>query len=187
MPSKVSLRRQQTRETLQAIAARHFALKGIATVSVEDIIAEANISRRTFYTFFASKHELIAAVVIPVFEDGLSQLQALGKTPTDSLVTDIITVYLNLWNKHSDAFYLSSLLDAKTFMLVEGEHNRFVFCLLDLLKIAQASGQLKNDSADYSLKLLARSAVPILKIYCKDKKFQQLYLETMAGMLLKKV
>ena len=185
MRSKVALRRQQTQQALQTIAARRFASKGAFAVSVEDIIAEAEISRRTFYTFFANKYELIAAIVIPVFEDGVEQLELLTHSPTNSLIQDIIDIYLKLWDQYTDAFYLSSQLDGKTFTLVEKQHNQFVFSLLELLKLAEGSGQLNNDSADYSLKLIARCAVPILKIYSEDARFHQLYREAMTALLAK--
>ena len=185
MTSKVALRRQQTQQSLETIAARHFASKGTAAVSVEEIIAEAEVSRRTFYTFFANKHELIAAIVLPVFVDGLSQLQALEKQHGDVLIEKIIDTYLALWEQHRDAFYLSTQLDEKAFALVETQHNNFVHVLLNLLKIAEKAGTLKNKSADYSLKLIARSAVPILKIYSADPQSHSLYRETMLGLLKK--
>jgi len=45
-----------------AAAAKVFARHGFADTRVEDILAEAGVARRTFYKYFSSKEDVLAAV-----------------------------------------------------------------------------------------------------------------------------
>ena len=61
-------RRERTRASLLAVGARQFAQRGIAPVSVEELIAEADVSRATFYAMFSSKYSLLEGILNPIFE-----------------------------------------------------------------------------------------------------------------------
>ena len=52
-----------TREQLIKVARRLFALKGIENITMSDIAAEAQRSRRTVYTYFKRKEELLEASI----------------------------------------------------------------------------------------------------------------------------
>ncbi|MBR2638664.1 MAG: TetR/AcrR family transcriptional regulator [Bacteroidaceae bacterium] len=52
-----------TREQLIRVARRLFAQKGIENITMSDIAAEAKRSRRTVYTYFKSKEELLEASI----------------------------------------------------------------------------------------------------------------------------
>lgn len=56
------LRRERTRERLIAAALSVLADKGPDMVSVEDFVAAAQVSRGTFYNYFPTTDELIAAL-----------------------------------------------------------------------------------------------------------------------------
>lgn len=58
----LSERRAKTRRRLLRAAAAVFAAKSVPEATVEEILQEAGISRRTFYQFFADKIDLLAAV-----------------------------------------------------------------------------------------------------------------------------
>ena len=49
-------RTNENREKLLAAGAKLFVSRGIAGVSVAELIAEAGVSRATFYGFFANKN-----------------------------------------------------------------------------------------------------------------------------------
>src|SRR5688572_3670327 len=53
---------QLARNSILTAATRLFARDGITTVRVEDILVEAEIARRTFYRYFASKEDVLAAL-----------------------------------------------------------------------------------------------------------------------------
>ena len=52
-----------TREQIIKVAQKLFAQKGIENITMSDIATEANRSRRTVYTYFQSKEELLQASI----------------------------------------------------------------------------------------------------------------------------
>ena len=60
--------------------------EGVENVSVEDVIAAANIARSTFYTFFNSKRDLLTHIVEPVFTTGTATFNALGGLPPKAMM-----------------------------------------------------------------------------------------------------
>ena len=44
---------------------------------------------------------------------------------------------------------------------------------------------LLNGNADYTARLIARSAVPVMEIYRQDENFEELFRRTMSGLLLR--
>lgn len=61
-PAGFDLGAQLQRSTILAAAGQVFAHKGVTTARVEDILLEADIARRTFYRYFASKEDVLAAL-----------------------------------------------------------------------------------------------------------------------------
>ena len=61
-PAGFDLGAQLQRTTILAAAGQVFAHKGVTTARVEDILLEADIARRTFYRYFASKEDVLAAL-----------------------------------------------------------------------------------------------------------------------------
>ncbi|MDA5285316.1 TetR/AcrR family transcriptional regulator [Streptomyces sp. NPDC054904] len=52
-------KKEQTRRTLRACAARLFAERGYTATTVTDIAAAANVSERTFFRYFENKESLL--------------------------------------------------------------------------------------------------------------------------------
>ena len=61
-PSGVQIGEQAARGMVMAGAAMLFAGRGVRAVSVEDILAHAGISRRTFYRLYKSKEDVVEAL-----------------------------------------------------------------------------------------------------------------------------
>jgi AcrR family transcriptional regulator len=68
--------REGGRDRILASARRCYARQGIAGTTVEDIAAEAHITRRTLYRYFANKQAIIQAVVDAQALDFLRQMQS---------------------------------------------------------------------------------------------------------------
>ena len=182
---RVARRRERMRESLLAAGARQFASRGIGPVSVEELIAEADVSRATFYGLFSSKYGLLEDILNPVFEEAIAALRALAARPVEGAVDGLIDAYLLLWSRHRDALLLIPALDADTYRHFEAQHRRLNDAMLDVLTGVERADLLRNGSAQYSLKVIARTAVPLLRVYDGHAAAAALFRDALRGLLLR--
>ena len=86
-----------TREQLIKVARRLFALKGIENITMSDIAAEAQRSRRTVYTYFKSKEELLEASIemeVNKISSAITKV-AMSDLPPDKKIIRLIFVRLH--------------------------------------------------------------------------------------------
>jgi AcrR family transcriptional regulator len=181
---RVAQRRARVRESLLGVGARLFVAEGVENVSVEDVIAAADIARSTFYTFFTSKRDLLVHIVEPVFTTGSTSFAALMGLPPRAMMAGVIDTYLTLWERHGDALLLSTRIARADLHLFERVHRSYVDALTKVLTAVHPSGILRNGSVEHTRKLIAKSAVDILLVYRNDPDLRRLYRSTMEGMLL---
>jgi len=182
---KVVERRSRVRESLVETGARLFAEKGVEPVSVEEIIADVGISRRTFYGFFANKYELVASVLNPVLEAGVEDLQSLAAGPAAGAIPGIAQFYLRQWAEHRDALQIISSVDMAILEYIEPRHTAFGKIMKTVLERAQNAGLLRNGRADYTFKVISRTAIPLLKVYGDHPDMAAVYTESMLALLVK--
>lgn len=185
MSPKVQRRRERTRAALLAAGARQFARRGVAPVSVEDLIAEADISRATFYGLFASKYSLLEGILHPIFDVAIGEVKALAKRPAAEAIDGLVDLYWSLWATHREGFLLIPSVDSETFKRFEPQHRALQDALLALLQKAERAGLLRNASAHYSLKVLARTAVQLLRVYDGHEAAPALFRDALRGLLLR--
>jgi len=173
------------RASLLAAGARQFASRGIGPVSVEELIAEADVSRATFYGLFSSKYSLLEGILNPVFDIAIRSIRELSSRPTEDAVDGLIDVYLSLWDTHRDGLLLIPLVDQETFRHFEPQHRALHSALLELLGRVERSELLRNGSAAYSLKVIARTAVQLLRVYDGHPAAAALFRDAMRGLLLR--
>ena len=173
------------RKKLLEVGARLFVEKGIANVSVEQLLAHAGISRATFYGCFENKNELAAAILLPVFESGALDLEQLAKLSPDDAAGRLIDVYLNLWKEHRDAVLLTTKLEPAAFAYLRAEHDAFNTALKRTLDIIGSGGHLRNDSTKLTLDVIAKTAIPLLRVYKNSDDLERLYRESMLALLFK--
>ena len=173
------------RKKLLEVGARLFVEKGIVNVSVEQLLAHAGISRATFYGCFENKNELAAAILLPVFESGALDLEQLAKLSPDDAAGRLIDVYLNLWKEHRDAVLLTTKLEPAAFAYLRAEHDAFNTALKRTLDIIGSGGHLRNDSTKLTLDVIAKTAIPLLRVYKNSDDLERLYRESMLALLFK--
>ena len=173
------------RDQLLKVGARLFAQHGVARVSVEQLVRGAGISRATFYGFFENKNELAAAVLAPVFESGLAAFSQLRNLAPDDAANRLIDVYLDLWHEHRDALLLSTNFDRAAFTYLEEQHNAFNAALKETLDKIDSGGLLRTDNVDLALGVIAKTAIPLLRVYKGSDELERLYRESMLALLIK--
>ena len=128
--------------------------------------------------------QVLAAIIRPVFEAGLAQLDKITASDARSVLSGIFDAYLALWAASPDALRLSTRTGGIYFELFRDLHTPFRERITALLRLVEPGGQLLNKSADYTARLLARMAVPVMEVYQRDPRFAVLFRSTMSGLLL---
>jgi len=184
LSAKVANRRSEIRDRLLETAAELFVERGVSNVSVEEIIEVVGISRATFYGFFANKTELAAAVLLPVFDSGIAALAAKQPRGPRAMAERLVDMYLELWHKHRDALLLTGMVDSTLFPYIKKPHDKFGVAINKVLKVIEDEGLLRNGSATLSYLVLAKTGIPLLRLYQNHPNFEGIYRESMLAMLL---
>ncbi len=182
---KIARRQSRTRDRILAESARLFLARGFDSVSVDHIVAAAEIARSSFYRFFPNRDQVLASIIRPVFESGVAAMSGLGGRPPRQVVDAIFDIYLQLWTSGPEALRLATRMGGSYFRLFADVHAQFRQDLTALLRRIEGTGILLNDNGDYSARLIARSAVPVLEVYRDDPRIETLFRQTMRGLLLK--
>jgi AcrR family transcriptional regulator len=177
-------RDSEHREKLLAAGARLFVKRGIGGVSVAEILTEAGLSRATFYGFFANKNELAAAILLPVFDSGFAALKELkGLTPREA-ANGLVDTYLELWREHKNALLLIGVIDSGVFPYIASQHQNFNDELHRVLQAIESGALLRNDNAQLTLEVLAKTGIPLLRIYNNHDDLEMLYRESMLALII---
>lgn len=182
---RIARRRERMRGALLAAASRQFATRGIGAVSVQELIAEADVSRATFYRFFSSKYNLLEEILNPIFEEALALLRAHAAAQPAAAMEGLGGVYWRLWSRHRDGMLLIPLVDGDTFRHFASQHAALNEALTRILVRAEQAELLRNGSAQYSLKIIARTAIPLLRVYDGHPAGEALFRDALKGLLLR--
>ncbi len=182
---RIARRRRRMRQARLAAGARQFASRGVARVSVEDLLAEADVSRATFYAMFSSKYNLLESILNPIFDTAIAEISALGKESARAGLTGILDTYLELWRTHREGLLLITVVDAATFRHVEDRHRALNDAIFAVLTRAERANLLRNGSAEYSLKVIARTAIPLLNVYDEHSSGEALFADAMKALLMR--
>ena len=85
-------KKQQTRETIVRVALQLFAERGYENTTLAEIADAADISRRTIFTYFASKEDIVFSDVPALFE---RLRQTLEQRPPGSTTVDALRDFLS--------------------------------------------------------------------------------------------
>jgi AcrR family transcriptional regulator len=178
-------RRQATHQRIVAAACSLFSRRGVANVSVEDILLEADISRGTFYKYFSNKEDVLKAIVLPVFEFLIERFSRLGNVDAATVLEEVLRSYFQQWQNAPEALVLAFNIGQANFSLVQPQHDAYVQLLAGLISRIQQQGILRLDDQLATSLLIARTVVPVLQSLQKTAAFEQNFLVAMKGMLLR--
>lgn len=173
------------RSALLAAASRQFVSRGVSAVSVEELIAEADVSRATFYRFFNNKYSLLETLLNPIFELAVGLMEAERQRPPAAAVEGLIDVYWHLWCRHRDGLLLIPIVSPDAFKRFAGQHAALNDAMLEILTRAESADLLRNGSAQYSLKVIARTAIPLLRVYDGHAAAEALFRDALKGLLIR--
>ena len=171
------------REALLTAGARQFAARGVAGVSVEELLAEADVSRATFYDMFSSKYNLLESIINPIFDTATFSIAELGELPAADAVAGIFQTYVELWREHREGLLLITVVHSRIFRHFESRHQDLNEAIFAILARAERENLLRNGSAEYSSKVLAMSAIPLLKVYDEHPSGEALFVDAMHALL----
>jgi AcrR family transcriptional regulator len=181
---KVLGRRGQSWEQLLRVAGQLMAERGVGAVSVEQIILAAGMSRGTFYGFCGGKTDLVVAIIEPVFTEGTAALAALQAQAPAAIVPGIVDLYADLWLRRRHALMLIPSVDQAAFARLRAAHLEYTAAMKRVLERAARDSRLRSGDADYSFRVLTRTAVPLLRVYQDHPEGKRLYRESMLTLLL---
>jgi AcrR family transcriptional regulator len=110
--------------------------KEFKDVSVKEIAAKADLSRRTFYRVFETKEDPLIWHLNTLYQEFLAELQARSCRQFE----DVLTLYLNFWYRHKHFFELLKRSDLLAFML-----NQYLRVFPEVFQIVKGNYPLSKD------------------------------------------
>lgn len=155
MTSRLTLPQQRARETRQRIldsAYRAFARLGYGQATVEDILAEAGISRGAFYHHFRGKEELLKGLLSDHTREFDQMTVAVAAA---SSLREVIDTFVAVWIGHftsdpdfaplSLEFRVQATREAWAREFLAGFHRQVRGLIAGVLRMAQNAGIARTD------------------------------------------
>ena len=178
-------RRLATHQRILTAACSLFSRRGVANVSVEDILLEADVSRGTFYKYFSNKEDVLKAIVLPVFGYLIERFSRLDDVDAAVVLEEVLRSYFQQWQNAPEALLLAFTIGQANFSLVQPQHDAYVQLLAGLISRIHQQGMLRLDDQHAASLLIARTVVPVLQSLQKTAAFESNFLAAMKGMLLR--
>jgi AcrR family transcriptional regulator len=184
-PNRVERRREERHARIVRVAAERFAEVGVAAVPLEDIAHQADLARATFYTHFRSKDALVAAVIRPALEQAVAALEPLHEKAPRAAVQGVLAAFVALWGRHRNALRVSHRMEGVLPEEIAALHDKLMTAVLGVLGRAARARLLRTGDAGLAARMLARLAVPVLELTTQASPDGALFVQSMAGLLLK--
>ena len=109
-------RQQKTRNAIYEAFTHLLKAKSYSSITVQEIIDEANIGRSTFYSHFETKDELLKALCTEIFEHVFSDELIKEKTHDFSAEASVIDNQIThiLYHLHDSRGYIKSILSSES-------------------------------------------------------------------------
>lgn len=136
-------------DSVMLAAARAVARLGVYKVSMEDIAAEADMSRATLYRRYGSRDAIIAALIShqarPFVEDAI-RLSVGAKSFAEQMEINTVQAVLNIGQYEALAAVFAFGNDPQNLRLIRPVYRELVMVnLIPSLEAARESGELRDD------------------------------------------
>lgn len=156
-------KRRQTRERIESTALKLFLERGFDATTIEDITEAADVSKRSFFDYFPSKEEVVAA-----WQDGFARelIGAVAAQPEDASIVEVIEAGVN-------SALRTAIADPQSLALAALIRNTPALCARDQLKYAKLEKKLADalfargsgsEEEHLRLGVLAAAVVTMLRI-----------------------
>ncbi|MGV1790362.1 TetR family transcriptional regulator [Rhizobium sp. A37_96] len=156
-------KRRQTRERIESAALKLFLERGFDATTIEDITEAADVSKRSFFDYFPSKEEVVAA-----WQDGFAGelIDAVAAQPRDASLVAVIEAAV-------DVALRATIADPQRLALAALIRNTPALCARDQLKYAKLERKLADalharsgggDAERFRLSVLAAAVGTMLRI-----------------------
>ena len=129
--------------------------KEFKDISVKEIAAKADLSRRTFYRVFETKEDPLIWYLNTLYQEFLTELQARSCRQFE----DVLTLYLNFWYRHKHFFELLKRSDLLAFML-----NQYLRVFPEVFQIVKGNYPLskEEEALGYAMTFSAGGLLSVL-------------------------
>lgn len=182
---RVERRRERARKRILEIAARRFVEVGLEAVRLEDVADEADISRATLYSHFASKEEILREIIRPVLEELIRLMKEKKAGSAQQGFDHLVDVYTGMWDDHSTALILAH----RYIFHDPGELNELVSKIHQMtdqvLRPLNSDGQLRAKT-DLARNVFIQAAIVLLDVFKNESNRENLLREGLRALVLKK-
>lgn len=183
--ARVQRRRDNQRQRIIQEAAARFADLGPDAVRLDQVADAADVSRGTLYSHFQTKEELLRAIMRPALEAAVDGLRTIGRGRARARMDGLLALYLELWRDHRNALRVSHRLRHLELAETAALHAAFAQGVFDVLAAAARARILRTRDPMVGARMIMRTAVPLLEICTTQPRGDQLFVETMRGMLVR--
>lgn len=182
---RVERRRERARKKILEISARRFAEVGLDRVRLEDVADEADISRATLYSHFASKEEILQEIIRPVLDELAKQMKEKKAASAPQALDNLIDIYSSMWDEHATALILAH----RYIFHDAGELAELVAKIQQMtdqvLRPLHSDGQLRVKT-DLARNAFIQGAIVLLDVYRNEANREQLLRDGLRALVLKK-
>jgi len=161
-------RSEETRARILEAAVKQFSSSGYDAASVDDICAEAGVSKGAFYHHFPSKQ----AVFLTLFEDWLKTvdagLEAARKTTVPETLTNMSRMLPVIFSQADNRlpmfleFWLQASRDKAIWKIINAPYQRYINYFAKLVKEGIAEGSLRKVDPHSAAQVIVSFAVGML-------------------------